>query len=327
VIALLLGAPVFAELLQTYLPNTQTALDVLLVLVFLAPLYGGAALLIREVALRTGRGWPGRLLLAAAFGALMARFVDGSLLTPVNPQIDYWDDIMSSTRIGRFSAYAAISWVTGHVVMSVGAPLVLVEALLPDGRTRPWLGRVGLVVVVALGAGVALLIHNDPDGGAVRATALDYLVCVVVILVLIAAAMSPLGRSSTSVEGRRAGRPLLLGLAGFGLMAGFDMVPISWVGVLLAGLLVAAAVSLVAARSRSPQWTWRHLAAFTFGAVLARTCTGFFAPVPQGVDLGAKLAQNVVFLLVVLGLGALLWVRTREPVLTSRRDDASTVSR
>src|SRR6185295_20013559 len=62
VIALLLAAPVFAELLQSYLPNTDAALDVLLAVVFLAPLYGGAALLIREVALRTGRGWRDRLL-------------------------------------------------------------------------------------------------------------------------------------------------------------------------------------------------------------------------------------------------------------------------
>jgi len=107
---------------------------------------------------------------------------------------------------------------------------------------------------------------------------------------------------------------LLLGLAGFGLMAGFDLAPISWPGVVLAGVVLVAAGSLLAAQSRSPQWTWRHLAAFTFGGVLARTSTAFFSPVPQGVDLGAKLAQNVVFLLLVLGTGALLWARTREPV-------------
>jgi hypothetical protein len=35
-------------------------------LLFLAPMYGGGALLIREVARRTGRGWPTIILLAAA---------------------------------------------------------------------------------------------------------------------------------------------------------------------------------------------------------------------------------------------------------------------
>jgi hypothetical protein len=313
VVALLLGAPVFAELLQTYLPDTGAALEVLFVVVFLAPLYGGAALVIREVALRTGRGWRGRLLLAAAFGVLMPTFVDGSLFTPVNPDIDYWDEIMGSTLVGGLSVYAVTSWVMGHVAMSIGAPLVLVEALLPEGRSRPWLGRLGLVVLVVLGAGVGVLIHADPEGGAVEATGLDYLVSFVLILGLCAAAMSPVGRPLGAVDGRTAGRPLLLGLAGFGLMAGFDFAPISWVGVVWAWVLLLAAGGVLAARSRSPQWTWRHLAAFAFGGVLARTVVGFLAPAPQGVDLEVKLAQNVVFLILVLGIGVLLLARTREP--------------
>ena len=71
-VALLLGAPVCAELLQAYLDITGDPCSRWCSLVFFfAPLYGGAAVLIREVAVRTGRGWPGRLLLAAAFGLLM----------------------------------------------------------------------------------------------------------------------------------------------------------------------------------------------------------------------------------------------------------------
>src|SRR4051812_12686411 len=121
VIALLLGAPVFAELLQSYLPNTQAALEVLLVVVFLAPLYGGAALLIREVALRTGRGWRGRLLLAASFGVLMPTFVDGSLFTPVNPDIGYWGGVIGLTPGGRVRVEARTPWGLGDVGVSIGA--------------------------------------------------------------------------------------------------------------------------------------------------------------------------------------------------------------
>ena len=317
VIALLLAAPVFAELLQSYLPNTDAALEILLALVFLAPLYGGAALLIREVALRTGRGWRGRLLLAASFGVLMPTLVDGSLFTPVNPGIDYWDDIMGSTRVGRLSAYAATAWMLGHVVMSIGAPLVVVEASLPEGRARPWLGRWGLVVLAVLGAAVGFLVHVDPDRAPVKAGVLDYVVSLVVILALVAVAMTPVGRPLTPAEGRGAGRPVLLGLAGFGLMAGFDLAPISWAGVFLAWVVFVAAGSLLAVLSRSKQWTWRHLAAFTLGAVLARTMTGFLSPVPQGVSAAAKLSQNLVFLLLVLAIGGLVWARTREPATDS----------
>lgn len=259
------------------------------------------------------RGWPGRLLLAAGFGVLMPKLVDLSLFTPENPDIDYWDDIMGSTLLGGYSVYAIVSWVMGHVVMSVGAPLAVVEGLLPEGRDRPWVGRWGIAVLVVLGVGVGLLIHNDPEGGAVEITALGYAVSVAVVLALVALAMGPLGRPPIPLAGRSAGRPLVLGLSGFVLMTVFDLAPTSWVGVAMASAALVAGGALVAVRSRSPQWTWRHLTAFAFGGVLARTLMGFLAPVPLGVDLFPKLAQNAIFLLLVLGIGALLWVRTREP--------------
>jgi len=56
VVCLLFGAPVFAELIQSYLDITGELGGTLFLIVFLAPLYGGAALLIREVAVRTGPG-------------------------------------------------------------------------------------------------------------------------------------------------------------------------------------------------------------------------------------------------------------------------------
>ena len=59
VLGLALASPVCAEFVQGYLPITGDPLGLLVALLILAPLYGGAALLIREVAVRTGRGWPG----------------------------------------------------------------------------------------------------------------------------------------------------------------------------------------------------------------------------------------------------------------------------
>ncbi|MFI2665686.1 hypothetical protein [Micromonospora carbonacea] len=43
-----------------------------LVLIFLSPLYGGAALPVRKVARRSDGGWPAIVLLAAAFGLVQA---------------------------------------------------------------------------------------------------------------------------------------------------------------------------------------------------------------------------------------------------------------
>src|SRR5262245_6914993 len=58
-VGLFLLAPLVAELLLGNLPITA-----LYTLVALAPLYGGGALLIREVVRRTGRGWSSILILA-----------------------------------------------------------------------------------------------------------------------------------------------------------------------------------------------------------------------------------------------------------------------
>lgn len=318
VVAVLLGAPVCAELIQSYLDITGDAFELLFVVVFLAPLYGGAALLIREVAVRTGRGWPGRLLLAAAFGLLMTTTIDGSLFTPEWPDIDYWDDIMGSALVGGVSVYALTTWVMGHVLMSVGAPLVVVEGLLPEGRGRPWLGRFGIVVLALLGTAVAVFVHHDPDAAAVEASTLDRVVSVAAVLLLVAVAMSPWGRPLTPVAGRSPARPLWLGVAGFGLMLTFDLAPISWAGVAVAWAALLAGGVLVVVRSRSPHWGVRHLVAVAYGGLLARTSTGFLSPVPEGVDPAAKLAQNSVFLLLLLALGWLLWVRTREPGTTGQ---------
>jgi len=312
VFAMLLAAPVMAELLQAYLDNTGDVLEVVFVIVFLAPLYGGAGLLIREIALRTGRGWRGVLLLATAFGVAMPTLVDLSLFTPHNPDYDYWDDIMGAATVGGISVYAVTSWVMGHVVMSIGAPLVVVDGVFPDARAKSWLGRTGSAVVAVLGVLVAWAIHSDNDL-VVHTSTTRYVVSAATVGALVVLAMTPWGRPLTPVAGRRPGRPWLLGLAGFMLMATFDFAPTSWLGVGIACTALVAAGALVVVRSRSPEWSWRHLVAFAFGGILARTLTGFLAPVPAGVTTQAKVAQNLVFLLLVLALGALLRVRTREP--------------
>ncbi len=70
-------APLVAEFLLGNLPITA-----LPALVLLAPLYGGGALLIREVARRTGRGWPTMIVLALAYGVLEEGITTMSLFNP-----------------------------------------------------------------------------------------------------------------------------------------------------------------------------------------------------------------------------------------------------
>src|ERR1035438_2814670 len=76
-VALIFTAPLVAEFLLGNLP-----IKMLVALVALAPMYGGAALLIREVVRRTGRGWPSILLLGAAYTLIEEGFVTQSLFNP-----------------------------------------------------------------------------------------------------------------------------------------------------------------------------------------------------------------------------------------------------
>ncbi len=312
--ALLFGAPVFAELVQSYLDITGKLGGTLFLIAFLAPLYGGTGLLIREVAVRTGRGWPGRLLLAAAFGVLMPTWVDLSLWIPQTPkEIELWGDVRGVTIAG-LSVLALSSWALGHVVMSIAAPLVVVETMLPQGRGRPWLGWFGITVMTVLAVGVAALIHFDEDGPDAETSIAKLALSLALAVALAATAFSSLGRPVRAVEGRGTGGPLVLGVAGFVLMAAFDMAPASWLGLVMVWGAAAIAGVLLIRSAQSPRWTARHLVAFAFGGILERTLIGFLVPTPPGGDEDGKLVQNIVVLLLVLALGMLLRARTREPV-------------
>ncbi|SCG58927.1 hypothetical protein [Micromonospora humi] len=165
-VALLLLAPWTAECVW----GGFTLLGMPFVVVLLAPMYGGAALLIRETARRLGLGWPGIVLLAAAFGVVQAGLVDQSLFNP-----GFLDDTQfADTRAAAeatlvpglgFSARQAVDYVGNHVALTICAAIALVESYLGAARrSRPWLGRPGLAVTALLWLGGSLLVFAD-DGG------------------------------------------------------------------------------------------------------------------------------------------------------------------
>jgi hypothetical protein len=309
VVGVALLAPLTAELLQAYLGDLGGPLGLVVFVLFLAPLYGGAALLVREVSVRTGRGWPGRFLLAAAFGVAMPTLVDVSLFTVHRSDIDGWEDIVTAAAVGRIGVYAVVTWVGGHVLMSITAPLAVVESLVR--APGPWLGRVGLVVTVGLMVLVAALIHDSQFDYDVRVDAADYAWSAAVVIGLLVLAFTRLGRPLRREPGRAAPRPWVCVVTAFVLVAAFDLVPVSWVGVALDLGVLALGGLLVLRWSRSPQWDARRIAALAFGGVLARTLIGFLAPLPQQTTWPEKLFQNVSYLVIVLVLGVALARRTR----------------
>jgi hypothetical protein len=278
VVALLVLAPWTAECSWGGFP----AQDLPLVVLFLGPVYGGAAVLIREVARRRGGGWPTIALLAGAFGVVQAGLVDQSLFNP-----GFLDDTQyaaegraaAATRIPGIGVNAgqAVDFLGNHVLLSICLPIALVEALTgPDRRDRPWLRRRGLVAVALLYGLGSLLIAID-DGGRkgfllspVQAAAA---VAAVALLVGIALRRRPAPRPRPGPVPP----PLRLGAVVLGAHL-LGWVLTGWVGVglrlALAGLLVAAVV----AWSRRPGWSPAHVVAGWGAGLLAAAAGAWLAP-------------------------------------------------
>lgn len=308
-----MGAPLTAEYLQAYLTSTGDLAAMLVGLLIFTPLYGGAALVIREIAVRTGRGWTGILLLAAGFGVAMPGVIDLAMFGAERPDIPYWAELREPTLIEPFqlSASATLGWVVGHVVMSIGAPLAVHQALAPSARGRPLLGRWGIAVVILLWLAAAALVHGDgrrtydyvPSAGQVTGV-------LVVVAALVGLAMSRAGRPvhGTS-DGRAVSAPLILTGGIVGKIA-FDLLPPTWVGVAIAvGLLCAAGV-LVRRLAVHRRWGHREIGLLGTAMIIGAAVIGFASPVPDGVASAAKLGQNAVFLVLALGLTAVVVRRT-----------------
>ena len=152
-----------AELLAAYDDSTGRPLELLVAVAFFAALYGCPALLLREYARRTGRGWPAMLLLATAAGLLQAGVIDQSLFADRYGEVRDWEQWVQATYVEPFgiSAYLAQGFVLGHVVFSFCAPIAVAEALRPAIAHEPWLRRRGIVVAAALWLLVAALIMAE----------------------------------------------------------------------------------------------------------------------------------------------------------------------
>src|SRR3954447_5405677 len=135
--ALFFLSPLVAEFILGDFPVTS-----LPAVLFLAPMYGGGALLIRETTRRAGRGWPTMVLLALAFGVLEEGLVTQSLFNP-----DYVNAHLLD--VGFVPALGiAVPWtvfvLTLHTVWSISTPVALVEEATRRGREQPWTRTPGL---------------------------------------------------------------------------------------------------------------------------------------------------------------------------------------
>jgi hypothetical protein len=302
-----LGLLFLSPLVGEYLLG-NISIKELFALPFLVPMYGGGALLIRELARRTGRGWASILILGFAYGIVEAGLFDGSLFNPDYEGLELGAVYVPALGI---SAINAVQFLVGHAVWSITIPIVLVESFVPDRRTTPWLGKVGLAITAVCYVLGGLLIQMDSRDQHYFQTswaqAAGALVVVGLLVVVAFRIRSWPGWGTRAADGpKQAPRPWLIGIGAFLAAGAFEIAPPqNWLGVAIAvGWLVIVAIVVTRLSWRSG-WSDRHRIALTGGVLLTYAWLAFVLANFKGYTGALHLGGNIGFAVAAMILLAL----------------------
>lgn len=275
-------------------------------LLIYAPMYGGGALLVREVARRWGAGWPAIIALAAAYALLEEGPIDQMLMNPAYLGLDAFTDFAPIPGLG-ISAQLAYESLSIHTVWSICVPIAIMEAFDP-AEPRPWLGRFGLGVVAAVfvvgSTGLAVVQYAQFR---FLATPLQFAALGAVIVGLVLLALTVLRRWNAPARSGSAPapRPGVVGVAAFGLASLYwavDMlVPEAWWAVACWALQAVVAAIVLARCSGRPGWGRRHRLAVAGGVVSTYLWVAFVNSAELGLAVPLAVTGNVVF-----GLAAII---------------------
>lgn len=308
-VGLLLLSPYCAEFLVGY-QGVADPLGLVVGVLFVAPLYGTVAVLVRELARRAGRGWPTILLLCAAAGLVQAGLIDQTLFNHgVFDGSPYWQSLTTRIPGAGVDAAQVLVFVGGHVIWSFAAPIAVVEACVPRPADRPWLGRVGTTVLFALYlAAAGFYLYQLVVIPGLRTPPVQLIGTGVLVAALVLAAFLVPRRPARSA--RRAPRAWLVGVTALVLLAGYVLVndSLGWLGVALGVLILTLLGVLLVVWSGREGWGRMHLLA-AGGAALVVYAVLSFAVDPLGASPTARYVSSAVSLAAVLGL--LAWARHR----------------
>jgi hypothetical protein len=306
-VALYLLSPLIAEFLLGDFPINKLAL-----LPFLAPFYGGGAVLIREVARRARRGWLTIITLGLAYGIFEEAFTTQTLFNP-----DYLGLHLYLLEPAFIPALGISAWwttfvLTLHTVWSISVPIAIVEALVPGRARTPWLKGLGIGIVTALFGLMAwiMTLRQVQTDSHHRMASRAQLVASAACCFAVAAGAFVLPRRG---EERRPGNPpnaWITGAIALAASSMFLVVPRTWgwgaVAVYLA--LYAAIFGTTLAWSRLEGWNQLHVLSLAGGAALAYAWHAF---IQQPVTGKADATMRVGNAILALGTILLLYVAAR----------------
>lgn len=300
-IGLFLLAPFVGEFLLGNLAIGELWLGLVL-----APLYGGGALLIRELARRTGRGWPTMVLLAAAYALIEEGPVDQLLWNDTYAGQDLLHGPSYLPALGM-SVELTQAILALHTVWSICVPIALVETFARARRTEPWLRTGGFVATAVIYvAGAVLVLFGNYSEEHFLASPAQLVGVGVVIATLIALGFAVGRRRLQKVDGS-APPPPVVGAAAF-LATSLYWAPAvlitadwyEWIGVASWCVLVPVGAVLVSRWSRQDGWTAAHRFALAAGATVTYAWTSFPARPESGGSVRADLIGNAVFAAVAI---------------------------
>jgi hypothetical protein len=298
VITLFFAAPLVAEYLLGDLP-----LKLLPVLIVMAPMYGGGAVLIREVARRMGRGWPTMLALGLAY-----MLIGEGLVTQLLFNHDYLKMHMHLLDHAYLPPLGIGAWwtllmINLHAFWSMGVSIALVEALYPGEADVPWMGRfgdavVGLVFVVGAVANFGI---GYKQNHFVASHAQMLSAAVLCVLVVVCVFLAP--RGVRGVMGGAVPSAWVSGVMALVLGLGLMITPPGWgwgaVGTMLA--IDAIFLGLVWIMSGRAGWDELHVLSLAAGGAVAYGVHAFMGkPLIGGVFWGR--IGNAVFLAAAIGM-------------------------
>jgi len=313
VITLFFVAPLVAEYLLGDLP-----LKLLAALIVLAPAYGGGAILIRETARRTGRGWPAMLTLGTAYALIAEGLVTQSLFNH-----DYLKMHMHLLDHAYIPALGIGAWWTLfmfnlHTFWSMGVSIALVEALFPAEAETPWLGRAGdsivaVVFVIGTAANFAIGFRQNQflasPAQLLSAAVLSVLLMVSTFL-LPPRFLIPLRRPR--IAAGTVPSPWITGAVAFVLGMTVMYTPPKWGWAAVAALLALDAVFLVlvAFFSRQTGWNSLHTLSLAAGGGLAYGIHALTQRPLVGGMLGMRISHTVFLAAAVW----LVWLGARRVI-------------
>ncbi len=282
-------------------------------LIVLAPMYGGGALLIRELTRRAGRGWPTIFLLGCAYCLIEEGYTTQTLFNPNAFGLHL--HLLSVAWIPALGigAWWTLFMLNVHPFWSIGVSIALVEGLFPSRARTPWLGNIGIPVAAVLFAAAVYFstVFSIRRYHFIASASQFTVTGVIAILFAAAAFLIPKPKSQPRPE--PVPSPWITGLAAFFLAAAvfFAPIPLNWAAV--AWILAAdlAFLLLLWVFSRRSAWTALHTLSIAAAGALFYGMHAFIQGPIVPAPKGTVLASHVLLLVLALAVIAIAARRTR----------------